>query len=910
MSLKEYLSDIADAIRDKKGTTSLINARHFADEIRNLSVGSGGGEITVIDVDRLPYAEDEGYLFENGEKVETYLLRTVVVHIVETLPEVGEPLLVGSPAVMNVYYQKADNEAYCYFTESVKPGYDVGWMDLAGGCSLLSITYGGVVTDESQATVADTLYLVYHASEYVNTNAIYRTDLKTGEAAYLFTSGARLDNYNGIKIRVLVIDTLPEVGISAFDNMDSPTLMTLYYQKSDASGYGYMNHTWYTMDILCNTFGFDYGGVITSEDQATDATKMYLMYDDDYILSSKLYYYRNGWKGIGTYLENAPVEPIIGDVPAAALDGTINLATFTPRDAIYFNITLSPKTVNDTLINLFKETPALIFALGGSEFGAGIYIYGLKSGDSVTMSAMGKVDGQEWSMQIFQGTKWSDDILGSNGVLLLPGSNYYYFVAPGESLGDLNIDDQQNLYSDIISFTPNFNSVGNSKTSPLAGKFNCGTAFITKNGLIDLSNLLDAKLIPTSALVNVAADPLIRIRDCSAFVVNITEDNLNIDVKMNGTKWWGDGSINDSESHTYNAPGTYVILSDGDTFSGSLFSQSHDNPNTFLLNATIGANVKNIAAFTFRYCINLTNVIIEDGVKQILAYNFEDSVKYITVPVSLIYVGDDAGLTGANVYYKGSLEDWCSITFYDWENLAYRGNCYIDGQLITELTIPESVTEIKAFTFYGWDKVVSVTIGNSVTRINEGAFAHCDGLTSINIPDNVIEVGVSAFYKCINLTNVYLGANVNLSGRAFERCLSLLNIDVNADNPYLESLDGNLYKKGRTVFLRYANDKSSREFSIPNTVTDIDVEAFGYSKWLTTIIIPESVTYIGGYAFSDCANLTNIIIQATTPYRISSGAFTGTIDSLIITVPKGCGDTYKSATNWSNYAEKIVEATE
>ena len=41
-NLKDFLTDVADAIREKKGTTDLINPQSFSDEIRAFDIGGGG----------------------------------------------------------------------------------------------------------------------------------------------------------------------------------------------------------------------------------------------------------------------------------------------------------------------------------------------------------------------------------------------------------------------------------------------------------------------------------------------------------------------------------------------------------------------------------------------------------------------------------------------------------------------------------------------------------------------------------------------------------------------------------------------------------------------------------------------------------------------------------------------------
>ena len=72
------------------------------------------------------------------------------------------------------------------------------------------------------------------------------------------------------------------------------------------------------------------------------------------------------------------------------------------------------------------------------------------------------------------------------------------------------------------------------------------------------------------------------------------------------------------------------------------------------------------------------------------------------------------------------------------------------------------------------------------------------------------------------------------------------------------------------------------------------------------ITIPNSVTLISNYAFTLCNNLENIYLYNTIPCVLGSGAFINTNNTFIIHVPVGSEETYKSATNWSQYADRIV----
>lgn len=95
---------------------------------------------------------------------------------------------------------------------------------------------------------------------------------------------------------------------------------------------------------------------------------------------------------------------------------------------------------------------------------------------------------------------------------------------------------------------------------------------------------------------------------------------------------------------------------------------------------------------------------------------------------------------------------------------------------------------------------------------------------------------------------------------------------------------------------------------IPNGVKTIGREAFYYCTNLTNLIIPASVTDISVYALR-CGSSSNKVtfrFEGTTPPKIQSGTFSALGDIEKIEVPMLAVDTYKTTTNWANYAEKIV----
>ena len=97
--------------------------------------------------------------------------------------------------------------------------------------------------------------------------------------------------------------------------------------------------------------------------------------------------------------------------------------------------------------------------------------------------------------------------------------------------------------------------------------------------------------------------------------------------------------------------------------------------------------------------------------------------------------------------------------------------------------IPNSVTSIGDYTFYGCSGLTSVTIPNSVTNTGNEAFGGCSGLTSVTIPNSVTSIGEFTFYGCSGLTTITIGSGVNkISTFAFANCSELTDVYCYAEN--------------------------------------------------------------------------------------------------------------------------------
>ena len=210
---------------------------------------------------------------------------------------------------------------------------------------------------------------------------------------------------------------------------------------------------------------------------------------------------------------------------------------------------------------------------------------------------------------------------------------------------------------------------------------------------------------------------------------------------------------------------------------------------------------------------------------------------------------------------------------------------------LTSVTIPDSVTSIADSAFTRCDRMASITIPDSVTNIGAGALRQCYSLTSCTIPSGITNISNYTFYDCTVLASVTIPDGVTSIGYyTFYHCSSLTSID----------LPDSLITIGDNAFLDCSGLTS---VLIPNSVTIIDNGAFQRCSGMISCTIGSGIINIGNMAFSSCDNLQELFVLANTPPSLGVNAFA--YSSCPIYVPSGSVDTYKAASGWSSYADRI-----
>lgn len=164
---------------------------------------------------------------------------------------------------------------------------------------------------------------------------------------------------------------------------------------------------------------------------------------------------------------------------------------------------------------------------------------------------------------------------------------------------------------------------------------------------------------------------------------------------------------------------------------------------------------------------------------------------------------------------------------------------YIDGYLVYEI----------AHAAFDNSNFETITLPDTLQVISSNAFLGCEDLLSIVIPDSVTSIGDFAFRDNTSLQSVVLSNQLtSISWGAFYDTPSLVSINI---------------PEGVTVINAGAFYKSAFEhIQLPSTLVFIGLNAF-QSTGLIDIEIPEGVTQLLQYTFSDCKELQSVILPST-----------------------------------------------
>lgn len=383
------------------------------------------------------------------------------------------------------------------------------------------------------------------------------------------------------------------------------------------------------------------------------------------------------------------------------------------------------------------------------------------------------------------------------------------------------------------------------------------------------------------------------------------------------------------------------------TNNGAITIMGYVGPRLDVTNVVIPATINghpvaSIGSGVFQFCDNLTNLTIGNSVTSIGdgAFNGCTGLTSVMIPDSVTNLGYATffGCTGlTNVTLGNSVTSIGNAVFYRCTSL-------------TGMTIPVNVVSIGEEAFSNCANLTSVVIHSGVTNIGIWAFKYCASLTNLTvaaenfvyssvngvlfnktqttliqfpgglsgsytIPGGVTNIGSYAFGRCTGLTNVTIPASVTSIGdRAFNECANLMSIRFFGNAPafghaVFSFVPGTVYYYYGTsgwetpygdlpTVMLYRTWQDTLYIVVGNgTVTIIGY--VGDANNVTSVVIPAAidgcpVTSIGGSAFRNCINLTNVTISDGVT-EIGDGAFYNCISLTSVTIPASVAGIGKSA---------------
>jgi hypothetical protein len=328
----------------------------------------------------------------------------------------------------------------------------------------------------------------------------------------------------------------------------------------------------------------------------------------------------------------------------------------------------------------------------------------------------------------------------------------------------------------------------------------------------------------------------------------------------------------------------------GTTFQGNTEITSFDELKAF------GAT--KIPANAFNGCTNLSSVNLTK-VTSIGDTAFQNSGLTILNAPNLTGLNYNGTFSGSSLQEITSLGKITSLP-----SNVYNGvfqNCVN----LRRVVLPKSLTSlgdasdnIIGSTFKGCTSLSDINL-NHVSEIGRDTFTSCSSLPEYLNMENLVVVGAGAFaltsIKTINAPNV-----TTIHQSAFD--LSSISGVVNF--PLLSGILGSMaYRQTQITHVENLGE-------ITQISGVLYTGAFRGCKSLIFVRIPSSVEVMGGDIFSGCSELKDVLVLPANPPELGAQAFLRCHSSLSIYVPYESVDAYKSATNWSAYADRIKPMSE
>lgn len=288
----------------------------------------------------------------------------------------------------------------------------------------------------------------------------------------------------------------------------------------------------------------------------------------------------------------------------------------------------------------------------------------------------------------------------------------------------------------------------------------------------------------------------------------------------------------------------------------------------------IPAGIEVVGAQALAYHGNITTLVIPEGVKRVEKDAFSLMSGLTSLKIygpGIVFKAGALGSTRPTSVETKSIEQWCSLKFEKESDnpLNFTGQLIVDGEVVTELRLPEGVEIINDYAFYGASSIVSVCVPSTLRKIGKWAFG--------GAPIRKVELGHAEFqlenFFGQSLTNITFRREIDrIAPYAFANQASLKSIEI----------PDSVTEIGEYAFYGCS---SLAEFELPPLVTNLPNRVFGKVPW-TGYIVPSRVTTMGDAVFMSCPNLSEILFEGDAP-QYTGSTFSGLPANCIVTVPPG-----------------------
>ena len=291
--------------------------------------------------------------------------------------------------------------------------------------------------------------------------------------------------------------------------------------------------------------------------------------------------------------------------------------------------------------------------------------------------------------------------------------------------------------------------------------------------------------------------------------------------------------------------GNVSKIPDGTAYNNGVFAYC-----SALAYVNLSDSVTYIGAHSFRGCTSLSQINIPSGVTTIGANAFDGDTSLVFDELNL----PNLTSLGQNAFYGVKIKKLNLGKLTSLPTASSSTQNYGDKSVLEEVIIPEGVTSIPSDSFREYTVLTKVVFPESITSINGSAFMDCESLSGELYLPNLQSLGSYVFRGCAITKITSLGVITEITQGA-------------ANNAVFHSCTK-----------------------------------------LTEVRLPSTLTTLGSYAFRNCTSLSTVICEAVNPPTVGVNPFYLTpIDSGtgFIYVPDASLEAYKTATNWSQYSDRI-----